>query len=250
MWRLRRVNFIKGNRLKTAVDGGPPTAETLRRSWSLEQTAAIDGMAKATCGSGPMLHTRRHMASVVRAVDAVFARADVHRREHYLISLPQRRNPSRRRDAIAGNDLTIGTFILHRDAMKDRRAVDAAIAAQIAEHARRRLDRADETTTAFPGYFPLPLYVWLLKKFRIFPRHSIGFTDYRANQVPRDFLGCRVEDFSFWPVPTSPPGIIAAFCRFRGRLSFSLTYFSNACSATTATDICHELERQLGALCD
>lgn len=245
MWYLRRVNFLKGNRFKVAVDGEPLTVETLRHSWTEEETAAIDAAAKESCASGPMLHTRWHLASVARAIDAVFARVGVHRREHYLISLPQRREPQRRR-AIAGNDLTIHTLVLHRDALADLRAADDALGSQIADHARRRLDEANEMATAFPGRFPLPLYAWLLEKFRIFPRYSIGFSGYRADDMAHGFLGCLVEDFAFWTVPPSPPGILAAFCRFRGRLNLRLTYFSNVCSPATASNICDELERQLG----
>lgn len=244
MWYLRRVNFLKGNRLKSTAKSDILTVETLRRCWSEEQTAAIDAAAKASCHSGPLLHTRWHIASVVRAADAVFARADVHRREHYLISLPQRRVPPRL-GVMTGNDLTIGTLILHRDALTDLRATDDALASQLADHDRRQLADAHEMTTAFPGRFPLPLYVWLLKKFRIFPRYSIGFSAYRVDDMSNGFLGCRVEDFSFWTVPPSPPGIIATFCRFRGKLSLGLTYFSNVCSPETAFNICNELERQL-----
>jgi hypothetical protein len=102
MWHLRQVNFLKGNRLKIATNGAPLTVETLRLAWTPKQTAAIDAAAKASCAPGPMLYTRWQIASLVRAVDAVFARSDVHRREHYLVSLPQRRDPPMRRDAIAG----------------------------------------------------------------------------------------------------------------------------------------------------
>ncbi|MEK6643622.1 MAG: hypothetical protein AABZ08_06900 [Planctomycetota bacterium] len=247
MWQLRQVNFLKGNRLKAATNGEPLTVETLRLAWTPEQSAAIDAAARASCAPGPMLHTRWQIASLVRAVDAVFARADVHRREHYLVSLPQRRDPPMRRDAIAGNDLTIGTLILHRDTLTNPHAADAALVSQLADHARRGLDDANERATAFAGRFPLPVYAWLLGRFRIFPRYSIGFTAYRADDMAGGFLGCTVEDMTTWVVPTSPPGILAAFCRFRDRLSFSLTYFSNACPPTIAFDICNEMNLQLGA---
>jgi len=245
MWWLRQVNFLKGNRLKAVSTGDPVRFETLHHAWTEAQSASIDAAARESCKSGPLLHTRWHIASVVRAVDAVFARADTHRRDHYLISLPQRREPAGRA-AIAGNDLTIATLVLHRGALDGPHAVDDALALQLAARADRRRGEADEMTTAFPGRFPLPLYVWLLRRFRIFPRYSIGFTSNRAADWTDGFLGCRVEDVAVWGVPPSPPGIIASFCRFRSRLSLSLGYFTNVCSPATAAEILRELEQRLG----
>jgi len=247
MWRLRRVNFLKGNRLKAHSNADSSTFETMRREWSIETTAAIDSAAKANCASGPMLHTRWHITSLVRALDVVFARHGTHRREHYLISLPQRREVDDSDGSLGGNNLTIRTLVLQRDSLGDPSAADAALFSQFDEYARERLDEADEMVTAFPGYFPLPLYVWLLRRFRIFPRYSVGFTSYRAADMPDGLFGCDVETVSTWGVPTSPPGIIAALCRFRGRLGCSLNWFSNICTPALAAEILDEYERQLTA---
>lgn len=247
MWRLRRVNFLKGNRLKAHSNADSSTFETMRREWSIETTAAIDSAARASCASGSMLHTRWHITSLVRALDVVFARNGTHRREHYLISLPQRRESDDSDEMLGGNKLTIRTLVLQRDSLGDPSAADAALFSQFDEYARERLDEADEMATAFPGYFPLPLYVWLLRRFRIFPRYSVGFTSYRAADMPDGLFGCDVETVSTWGVPTSPPGIIAALCRFRGRLGCSLNWFSNICTPALAAEILDEYERQLTA---
>ena len=244
MWWLKKVNFIKSTRLKASSTGDPPRFETLHRSWTEAETAAIDAAAKAACSAGPMLHTRWHITCLVRAIDAVFSRTRIHRRDHYLISLPRRREPSRR-TAITGNDLTIDTLVLNRTAMSDARSIDDSITSQFADHAKRRLDDAHEMVTAFPGRFPLPLYVWLLRRFRTFPRYSIGFTSYRVDDRSSGYLGCRVDDVSFWGVPPSPPGVIASMCRFRGRLSLSLGHITHVCSPATAADIFGEMERRL-----
>lgn len=246
MWHLRTISFLKGNRLKAKPPKGGQPTETLHHRFSVDETSAIAAAARRTCTPGPLLHTRWQLAAVVRAVDAIFARSDVHLRENYLISLPMRINHSAAAHHRFGNNITIDTLVLNRDCLKDPCATDRAITAQMSDHSRRRLDDSNLATTAFVGKFPLPLYGWLLRRFRIFPRFSIAFTSYRVDAKLGEFLGCRVTDFSTWGVPTSPPGIIAAFCRFEDRLNFSLTYFTNVCSSELAGEICSEIVAKLG----
>ncbi|MBK8266849.1 MAG: hypothetical protein IPK83_00475 [Planctomycetes bacterium] len=246
MWHLRTISFLKGNRLKAKPPKGGQSTETLHHGFSVNETSTIVAAARRTCTPGPLLHTRWQLAAVVRAIDSIFARSDVHLRDNYLISLPMRNNHSAVARQQFGNNITIDTLVLNRDCLKDPCATDRALAAQLSDHSRRRLDDANLATTAFVGKFPLPLYGWLLRRFRIFPRFSIAFTSYRVDAKLGEFLGCRVTDFSTWGVPTSPPGIIAAFCRFEDRLNFSLTYFTHVCSSELAREICSEIVAKLG----
>lgn len=245
MWRLRRLNFIKGNRLKMSNATAGKSVETLQCSWTRDETAAIDRAAIKHCSAGPLLHTRWQLAAVVSSADAVFSRAQVHLRESYLVSLPRRLQRRDEPSEPPGNRIGIATLVVPRSTAGDPRLIDAVISAQMAEYERDRLDDCDTATTAFVGRFPIRVYAWLLRKFRIFPRYSLAFTNYRMHPLDGPICGSTVENMMAWGVPAAPPGIIAAFCRYHDRLNFTLTYFSNACSRETAEAIRMEVDRRL-----
>ncbi|MBX3394112.1 MAG: hypothetical protein KF841_01965 [Phycisphaerae bacterium] len=245
MWRLKRLNFIKGNRLKMRNAAAGKSVETLHCSWTREETTAIDRAAIEHCAPGPLLHTRWQLAAVVASADAVFSRSHVHLRDRYLISLPRRVLRQDENPNAPGNRIGIATLEVPRSAVGDPRLIDASLSAQLVEYARDRLDDCDSATTAFVGRFPIRVYAWLLRKFRIFPRYSLAFTNYRIHPLDRPLCGSTVENMIAWGVPAAPPGIIAAFCRYHDRLNFTLTYFSNACSRETAEAIRMEVDRRL-----
>lgn len=216
------------------------------RSWSPEATERIANAARNACAPGPLRYTRFYMMALLQALDELHGGRALYSRDHYVLPLPMLRPCEGPRRVIARNDLTIATLVIHRRLLERPRELDAALIDQIRAYTEAGQDEATWALMTYAGWLRSRHYQWMLERQRTFPRYSIGFTTFRADDWAGGFLGCRVENFNVCGMPPIPPGVIASFCRMGSRLNLSLSYYSHMCPPQLAERLTARIEHHLG----
>lgn len=213
----------------------------LRLRLSEEETSRFDARVRERAKLG---ETSVMVRLAARAMDAELVRRGF-APPSYLVPVPISLDPKLGSGRMLGNHLSMMTFALGREDLRDEARAIASLKDQQRAIIRDKLDLGMAAALDFARWTPRPVYQALSK--RPFGGHEMGsfiFSNPGAITL-RTFAGLRVTDAVIVPAVACPPGLQFIFSRFDDRLSAVIGYVDTALSDAAAERMAAELRREL-----
>lgn len=193
------------------------------RRWPAERVAVMQAVARQTAPAGPALYTRHLAASVLRAVQRIHLEHG-RRPARYDILLPMRL-PGLTRRPLWGNYLVAASIVVAPEALDDRRALAAQLAAGYERYMAREGPLASWALQRITAQLRLSQYRRLIDWQTVAQPFLTGFSVYGEIDPPlREFVGARVTNLYGAAVISTPPGWNVAISRFGEHANLSIAW--------------------------
>ncbi len=198
----------------------------LHRVWSAENNAQLTDLARRRTPPGPGIHARYLAASLIRALDRLYALNKVST-DVYRVPIPVRAADAAAggQRPLPGNYLAAPAVSIPRACVADWALLGETIASQLERYVKSKASLADWAKL----WFASQLRPWQFERALDLPLglpdFSTGFSYYGEINPPlRSFMGCDVLNLWGCAPMAIPPGLNPAFSRFSDRLNFSLAW--------------------------
>jgi hypothetical protein len=194
------------------------------RTYSGEQRARFEGLAKERTSPGPLRYSRAILVALARAYHLT-AKKQGRPRAHYIFpqSLPlPRAGP---RPGVCGNYVSIPWIVFAARDLDDRAKADAVAARQLRDFSNKRRDQAMWYMYRAAARWPFGVTQWLTS--HRFPRAAAGFTGYQFDSSVTHLGSARVTNLAGAGPMNCHPGWMFGRTTFGDRMNLSISYFED-----------------------
>lgn len=213
---------------------------TIRVQLGPDETRAFDKRVRELA---KLAETSVMVLVSARLFDAVLRDRGLAPAQH-LVPVPLSLDPKAGATRMFGNNLTMMTFALRREALADPQHAIASLADQQRAIVKGKLDTGMLASLEFAKAVPASLYHWFLT--RPFGGEVSSFVFSNPGAVTIDtFAGLPVRDAFALPSVATPPGFQVIFSRYGGRLSAFVGFVDGALSPAEERSLAQQLRQQL-----